>query len=128
MLNCKNLSYNSIKNCFIYLSSLENKNLNLTENDVLEISQENKKFYFSPQFFDSAKSQESIFLNGLYAKKLGLGDNSKLNVDFIHHESPIASSVTLKPVTEDDWQILELNLESDQILPIWIDSDLCIYL
>lgn len=108
----------------------------------MEISYGNKLFFFSAQLFDSVNSQESIFLNGLYAKKLGFEDNTNLNLKCIHREIPAANSVTLKPLSLDDWQILELNLESientlldqirvffqDQILPMWVDSDLCIYL
>ena len=108
----------------------------------MEVSHGNKKFFFSAQLFDSVNPQESIFLSGLYAKKLGFEDKINLNVECIHHESPAASSITLKPLSLDDWQILELNLESientlldqirvffkDQIFPMWVDSDLCIYL
>lgn len=32
MLNSKKLSYNSVKNCFLYLNREEIKNFNLTEN------------------------------------------------------------------------------------------------
>ena len=91
---------------------------------------ETKPAFFSIVFIDSSQAnREKFYLNSFYAKKLKINEkdlvnwnsthnwnknslkhalNKYLQVLFnaIHQECPIASSITIEPVSVDDWEIL----------------------
>ena len=108
------------------------------------------KFYFSVVFMDNLTkrytkinndSDSNIYLNGIYANKLNINHGEHVYFKYIQYDYTFATSIMIKPVSLDDWQILELNLDYiqnnllnqikvvflNQIFPIWIDSDVCIF-
>lgn len=86
------------------------------------------------------QSSTYVFLNNTLAKQLNISENDKLSITKIHTNCTQATAITIEPVSLNDWQILELNLEQvqnnllnqlkvvykKQVLPIWIDSHLYI--
>lgn len=89
----------------------------------------------------TSADSNSLYLNCTYAKQLGLNEHDLTSIKQIYRNVPQASSITLEPISMNDWQILELNLNAvqetllnqlkcvytNQQLPIWIDRHMCIF-
>lgn len=89
----------------------------------------------------TSAENNSLYLNCTYAQQLGLKEHDLTSIKQIYRNVPQASSITLEPISMNDWQILELNLNAvqdnllnqlkcvfiNQQLPIWIDRHMCIF-
>ena len=83
----------------------------------------------------------TLYLNCTYAKRLDLAEHTRVRIRRIHRTVPHATAITLEPLSLDDWQILELNVNLVQAnllaqlrcvylgqhFPIWIDRDLTVF-
>lgn len=122
-----------------------NKNKQLPQNIVLEIqgNQDQKKVYFGWSGEASKPlPANAVFTHGKFdvlemdpqvGLAAGLQDGQKINVEFCKNV-PDCTTVSVEPLTEDDWEILELHagyveehllsqlrvVYSDQIICVWI--------
>ncbi|KAI9144869.1 P-loop containing nucleoside triphosphate hydrolase protein [Paraphysoderma sedebokerense] len=78
---------------------------------------------------------EFLEIDAKFGKAIGLVAGSKVSVQ-ICKSVPIASTVNVEPVSEDDWEILELNADYiethllhqikvvyvDQVIPVWVNK------
>lgn len=115
----------------------------LSDYDVIKVTDNAaKSFYFGLNASSlRSRNSEQILINGLYASKLGIKNNSTVSVNLLK-TVPICLRAWIEPVTVDDWEILELHAEKvegslldqirvlwpGQVFPLWVTSGVCIFL
>lgn len=135
--------YLNYKNCFLHLNKKYKEILN--ENDIVQLktlNNQKSKAYFSIIFKNSdPKDVDCAFIDRLYGNKLGIHDDEEALMIKCNNEIKYARIITIQPLSNDDWQILELNIDNiqdnllnqikvvfkDQIFPIWIESNVSIF-
>jgi 16S rRNA G966 N2-methylase RsmD len=141
-LNIKTRHHN-FKNCFLHLNKKYKDILN--ENDIVQLKTYNNqisKAYFSILFTNIGKKDDDcVFIDRLYGNKLDLNDDEEALMIKCNNDIKFAHSIIIQPVSNDDWQILELNIDNiqnnllnqikvvfkDQIFPIWIETNVSIF-
>ncbi|CAG2106018.1 unnamed protein product, partial [Medioppia subpectinata] len=143
------IEFTSKKSCFI---SIPKKWINKT-NDKISIfrikslREEESEEVVMSWSGDTTQSDNTIQVNGLFANKLGFSHKQQVLVTYV--PNPSANGITnafkcyLKPISDNDWQILSMNsafietnllnqirvLALGQIFPVWItnQSNVCLF-
>ncbi|EFA04352.1 uncharacterized protein Pex1 [Tribolium castaneum] len=103
--------YVTSKNCFCVLSVNNFKHL---QNNVLKLSyNDNEAIHVSVDPLSGSVDDQSLGINSLYAKALGLEDNSLVTVSEIS-KPPTIQSVTITAVDSNDHLVLESLAENVQ--------------
>ncbi|XP_054718274.1 peroxisomal ATPase PEX1-like [Uloborus diversus] len=131
--------YSSNKACFLYVPDKWLKREVPLEVLVFKVTYRNNKTAFlSCQKLRCLDGNEEceVQINAKYAEKLGIKEKEKVFLQLYASFLPKAQKIVLEPVTEDDWEMLELNaslIESDlmnqirivwkdQVFPIWANQ------
>ncbi|XP_022107036.1 peroxisome biogenesis factor 1-like isoform X2 [Acanthaster planci] len=142
------VDFTPMKSCFISLPVTWGQEFQRKQSYIFELQWGDRGRAYVSWAGDTVRLPEGhadrtpmIQINGLYGNKLGLchGEEILLQpVPKVHS----CSRVSVEPATSDDWEILELNtgyVESNllnqvrivwtgQILPIWIEKKICIFI
>ncbi|XP_038050975.1 peroxisome biogenesis factor 1-like isoform X2 [Patiria miniata] len=142
------VEFTPMKSCFISLPVTWGQEFQRKQNYIFELQWGDRGRAYVSWAGDTLRLPEgstvgnpTIQINGLYGNKLGLchGEEVLLKpVPKVHS----CSRVSVEPATSDDWEILELNtgyVESNllnqvrivwtgQILPVWIEKKICIFI
>nr|XP_039257323.1 peroxisome biogenesis factor 1-like [Styela clava] len=143
------VQYTTDKSCSVQadLTNWRNTHLNrdnLVDFDVLKLSVDSKNVgYFNLSYFSRSTSHlsDALFINGLYASKIGFNNNMKVSAEILRNVD-VCVRAWLEPISVDDWEILELHAEQvemslldqtrvlwpGQVFPLWVSGNVCIYL
>ncbi|XP_058475676.1 peroxisome biogenesis factor 1 [Solea solea] len=135
--------FNNTKNCFLHLPSKVISHLSLKENQALELSWDHGPPLYLSWTHKRTSSFDShvVELCRQLGEKLGLKDGEQGFLRPCHQVSSV-HQVFVKPLSFDDWEILELHsaaLEQqlldqirvvfqDAVFPVWVDSHTVIYI
>lgn len=73
---------------------------------MIEIKYDKDRVAYFSIVTSPSRIESSLRLNGIYANSIGITERTPLQLSKVFHDYPVASAISLEPVSQDDWQIL----------------------
>uniref|UniRef100_F7G7U8 Peroxisomal ATPase PEX1 n=1 Tax=Monodelphis domestica TaxID=13616 RepID=F7G7U8_MONDO len=137
------VSFSHARDCFLHLPRALAAQLHLQQNQAIEVSWGHQPIFLSwvEGKHQTNQGENVAEINRQFGQKLGISDGEQV---FLRPCSHVVSchQVEVKPLTADDWEILELHAASleqhlldqirivfpDAIFPVWVDQQTYIYI
>ncbi|CAD5117846.1 DgyrCDS6592 [Dimorphilus gyrociliatus] len=135
------LKFRPQKNCFITIPRHWKPHYGQAAVRIWKLQREDcSKSVFVSSSGENINEDGIVHINGTYASKLSLIESSRIILSPVHNVAK-ALKVIIKPVTSDDWSLIERHSErveatmlhqvrvvwKGQIAPLWITPGVCVF-